>query len=57
MATDLVKYLLSSFDVNPGRDWKIYFLLTLSMWMVQGWKMQHIGTVSVLGVMDFDMCY
>ena len=57
VATELGKYLLTSFDVNPGHDWNIHCLLPLSMLMEQGLNLHHVGTVSVLGVMKFDVNY
>ena len=57
VATELGKYLLTSFDVNPGHDWNIHCLLPLSMLMEQGLNLHHVVTVLVLGVMKFDVHY
>ena len=57
VATDLGKYFLTSFYVNPGHDWKIHLILPLSVWMVKSWNLHCVGTVSVLKVMKFDLKY
>ena len=53
----LVNIYALSFFVDPGQNWKIYCKLPLSMCMAHGWNIQHVGTVSVLVFMKFDVHY
>ena len=57
VATYLGKYFLAIFDLNPGHDWKNNYLLPISMYMEKSWNIQHVGNVSVLVVMKFDVHY